>query len=329
MKRIPNLILPAIVAGLLAGNAFAQSVADSYPSKPVTLVVPAAPGGNSDGEMRLYIQRLTELLGKPFVIDYKPGAGATIGPAFVAKSAPDGYTIVSSNSSFTTSAAFHKGLTYDPVKDFQPIALLTKRSTLMLTHPNAPFKTVQEYIAYAKANPGKLNFGTVGPGSIHHLIAAQLHDLAGIKVEYVHYKSSPAKSVDMQAGRIDAMFSTFFTSAGNARNGKLRMLAVMNPERSPVAPDWPTITEQGIAAEVEYPGWLGIQAPAGTPMPIVNKLNATLVKIAREPESTKRFESDSVIVIGSTSDQFRQHIIKEIARWKSIAAKTGIQGGDD
>lgn len=328
MRRVLSLCLLAALPGAIT-VAFAQGAADAYPSKPVVLIIPAAPGGNTDGEMRLYSQRLGDLLGKPFVIDYKPGAGATIGLAFTARAPADGYTIVATNSSFTTLGAFHKGLTYDPVKDFQPISLLTKRSTLLLTHPNAPFKTLREYIVHARANPGKMNFGTTGLGSAQHLIAANLHDHAGIKVEYVHYKVSQAKTVDLLAGRIDVMFSSFFTSAGSARSGKLQNLAVMNPERSPMAPDWPTITEQGIPAEVEYPSWLGIQAPGGTPMPIVNKLNATLVRIVKEPEVSKRFEADSVLVIGSTPAQFRQHIVTEIARWRSIAEKIGVEGVAD
>ena len=329
MRSLKRVLAGVALSSMSCATAFAQAPAHNYPSKPVSLIIAAAPGGNTDGEMRLYVQRLTEVLGKPFVLDYKPGAGATIGPTFVSRAAPDGYTLVASNSSFTTSAAFYLNLQYDPVEDFQPVALLTKRSTLMLASTTAPFNNLKEYLAYAKANPDKVNFGTVGVGSIHHLIAARMHDIAGVKATYVHYKASQAKTVDLLAGRIDAMFSTFFTSAKNARSGKMKMIAVMNPERSPVAPDWATITEQGMPADVEYPGWLGIQSPARTPMPIVNKLNGALVKIVREPEVSKRFEADSVLVIGSTPEQFRQHIVKEIARWKSIAEKDGIKGEVD
>lgn len=328
MKRISNIAVLFITSILMAGNAAAQNAAD-YPSKPVTLVIAAAPGGATDTEIRMYLQRLTEILGKPFVADYKPGAGGTIAPTFVSRAAPDGHIILASNSGFTTSAAFYSDLQYDPIKDFQPVVLLTKRNTLMLASNNAPFNNFKEYLAYARANPGKVNFGANGGGSIHHLVAAHLHDVADVKVAYVQYKVSQAKTVDLLAGRIDAMFSTFITSAKNARSGRMKMIAVMNPERSPVAPDWATISEQGMPVEVEYPSWLGIQAPARTPMPIVNKLNGTMQKIMREPEVAKRFEADSMIVIGSNPDQFRQHMVKEIARWKAIAAKTGIQGEAD
>lgn len=328
MRFMHTIMLAAASVALLTVSPVAMAQAN-FPSRPVIIVIPLAPGGGTETETRMYALRITENEGYNIVVENRPGAAGTIGAAQVARAAPDGHTLMQTILGNVLSPLAYPDLTYDPIRDFTPIVLMSKRALTLMVHPSLPVSSVAEYLAYAKANPDKVNFGTVGVGSIHHLIAARMHDIAGVKATYVHYKASQAKTVDLLAGRIDAMFSTFFTSAKNARSGKMKMIAVMNPERSPVAPDWATITEQGMPADVEYPGWLGIQSPARTPMPIVNKLNGALVKIVREPEVSKRFEADSVLVIGSTPEQFRQHIVKEIARWKSIAEKDGIKGEVD
>ena len=329
MRTLAIATLVSLSSILCGGAAFGQGSADSYPSKPVSLVIASNPGGSTDGEMRLYSQRLTEILGKPFVMDYKPGAGGTIGSRYVAKAVPDGHTLLSISTAFTTSAAFYPDPGYDAVKDFQPISLITKRHVLMLASTKAPFKTFKEYVAYAKANPGKVNFSTTGNGASHHLIAAQMNDYLGISVTYIHYKNSKEKQADMLSGRVDIAFNSFYTGAANARAGKQVAMVVLTNDRSPLAPDWPALTEMGIPVELTYPAWLGMTAPARTPMPIINKLNATLAKIAREPEVAKRFEGDSVVVIASTPAQFQQTITQEITRWRTIADKIGVKGEVD
>jgi tripartite-type tricarboxylate transporter receptor subunit TctC len=324
-------VLPAALAAAwlsitgLATLSPATSLAQSdYPAKAVQVVIPYAPGGTTDVEARLYAQKLGDALGKSFVLDFKPGAGSVFGSNLVAKAAPDGYTILMTTASIAVSPALVKDLPYDPAKDFASVSLMSKRATLLLMHPSNPFKTFPEYLAYAKANPGKINFGTSGAGGIIHLSGAWLSSLTNTQVTFVHYKGSGQMYTDLLAGRVHVTPVTFTTGLPYIRSGKLVPLVVTSAERSKLL-DMPTVAEQGVPG-YEYPSWFGVLAPAGTPAPIVNRLSAELAKIARSPEVVKKLaEADGSFMVGSTPEQFRQMIVTETARWKKLVQDTGIK----
>lgn len=306
------------------GMGWAQGAADSYPSRPVQLVLPFGPGGSSEIEGRLYAQKLTESMGKPFVIDYKPGAGSTIATAYVAKARPDGYTTLVSTIAHALTPAFYGNLTYDPVKDIAPVSLMTKRASALLVHPSLPAKTGADYIAYAKAHPGELNFGTVGAGGSPHLAGAWLHSLTGSKVTFVHYKVTAAMQTDLLSGRIQATTTSVRSAVPLAKAGRVRMLGVTTAERSPLLPDVPTMAEQG-AAGYDYSSWLGIVTTAGTPAAIVNKLRAELVKAGNSPEVKEKLADEGTLMVLSTPEAFRTFIESEIVRWKKLVQETGMK----
>lgn len=311
-------VLPAMLM-LASGIAVAQS----YPTKPVTVVIGFGPGASTDTETRIYTQKLTEYTGRPFIIDYKPGAGTTVGNAFVARSAPDGYTLQGITGSFSTSAALYPKLTYDPIKDFDPISLMSLRSTAVVTHPDKPFKTFREYVAYAKANPGKVNVATTGAGGSPHLNAVWLHDLIGAKVTFIHYKGSAPAMADLIGGRVDLYLTTALGALPAIKAGKVRPLAVANPQRSPLFPGLETASEMG-APGYDYASIYGIIAPAGVPQPIVNRLVTELQKAARDPEVIKRLEGDGGIMVASSPAEFRKTMVAEIERYKKIARDNNI-----
>lgn len=300
----------------------AVALAQAWPAKPIIVVVPFPPGGTSDLEARQYTGKLSENTRWPIVIEYKLGAGATLGVSYVAKAAPDGYTILSGTSSFVAAPAVYKNISYDPLKDFAPIALMTKRGSVFVVHQDVPVRTFAEYVAYVKANPGKINMGTSGPGSAPHLAGALLHDMIDAQVTFVHYKGSSQMNIDLAAGRIQANIG-LVAVLPLVKTGKLRVLGVTSLTRSKLLPDIPTIDEQG-AAGYENVGWGGFVAPARTPVAIINQLNAELVKVARAPEIIDKVALDNGEAIGSTPDEFRQFLTREVARWQRTAKRAGI-----
>jgi len=311
----------ALPLALTPAPAAAQ--AQNFPSRPVTVVIAFGPGASTDIETRIYTQKLTEQTGQPFVIDYKPGAGTTIGSTFVARAAPDGYTIYAITGSFNTSAALYSKLPYDPVKDFAPIALMSGRTTLIITPPDRPWKTLKEYIAYARANPGKLNVGTTGSGGSPHLNAAWFHQLINAKVAFIHYKSSATAQIDLMAGVIDFYLSSALSAVPHIKSGKQRALAIANLERSNLFPDMQTASELG-APGFDYSSLFGFITQAAVPQPIINRLNAEMVKTARSPDVAKKIEADGGYMIASTPAKFREVLTTEVTRYKKIAQENGI-----
>ncbi len=313
-----------LVAALLAGGAAGQESASAYPSKVVTIIIPYPAGGPTDGDTRLYAQKLTDSLGKPFVIDYKPGAGSTLGTAFIAKSKPDGYVLGSVTSGLSVNPALYANLPFDTLKDIAPVSLMHRRPTMLLVHPSFPARTWPEYVAYVKANPGKVNFGTSGAGGIYHIIGAWLHDELGGKVTFVHYKGAGPAQLDTVAGRVDAMPSTVYNGLPMVKSGKLRVIAILSNTRSTLLPDVRTVAEQGLTA-MDYSGWGGIITTGGTPVFIVNKLSAELAKIARTPDMLKRAAIDDTELVGSTPEAFHKLLATEIERWKKVAKDNNIK----
>lgn len=317
------------VAGLLFAAILLPSVtvaqdAATFPSRPVTIVMPFPPGGPSEKESRLYATKLQSLLGQPFVMEYKPGAAGTIAAAQVARAKPDGYTILVVTGGFTTIPSLYKDLPFDPVKDFAPISLMTQRTSVLLINPNHPAKTLPEYLAYAKANPGKVNYATVGAGGIAHLGAAWLHSAANVSVTYLFYKGGAALMLDLIEGRLDATSAPLLSVLPQIKAGKLRALGLMNDRRSDLLPGVRTVAEQGVPG-FNYASWYGLVAPGATPAAIVNKLSENLAITAKAPEVAAPLEAEGSFMVGSTPAEFRRVILTETATWKKVVAEAGIK----
>ncbi|MFM9966908.1 MAG: Bug family tripartite tricarboxylate transporter substrate binding protein [Burkholderiales bacterium] len=319
----------ALVAATLGACYFAQQVAwaqnvPSYPVKPVQVIVPLAPGGGVDIATRIFAQKLSESMGQQFIVDYKPGAGTTIGTGFVAAAAPDGYTLLSASANFTVAPALYRKLSWDPVKDFAPITLMSKAVSLLLVNPSLPAGNLREYVAMAKAKPGALNFGTTGVGSATHLGGAWLHGATGVSVTYVPYKGAGEVLVALAAGHVNVGFGSTTSSVPYVKAGKLRAIAVTNAERSTVLPDLPTVAEQGVSG-FDYAQWLGLFAPAATSGAIVARLNNEFVAVSKNAEIVKRFAELGERPVNSTPDELRQLVISEVARWRKLMAESGAK----
>ena len=299
-------------------------LADNYPARPVTLIVPFGPGASTDSETRLYARKLAELTGGSFLVDYKPGAGTTTGTAYVAKAAPDGYTLLSFTSGFTSAPALYRQLPYDPIKDFAAVSLMSKRAIVLASPSTAPFRNINEYVAYTRSHPGEINIATPGSGSGPHLNMAWLQGLVGTKVTYVHYKGTAPAMVDLLAGRVDMVATTLNTALPQIKAGKLRAIAIGNAERSSLLPDAPTVIEQGVPG-FDYSSPFGFVAPGGTPAAIVNRINAELVKVARAPDIIRTMDADGGMLIAGTPEQMRQLIAREITLYRKLVQDTGIK----
>ncbi len=318
--RLPLILLLA----LLPGIAPAQDAEPGFPSRPVTIVVPQAAGGPTDIESRIFAAKVAELLGQPFLVDNKTGAGTTIGTVHVAKSRPDGYTLLSIGGGFTSFEALYKEVPHQSTRYFAPISLVSQRFNVLVVPPVLPVRTLQEYFAHARANPGSINFATSGAGGGIHLAGAWMHGVSGTPVTFVHYKGTGALMQDLQAGRVQATSTGLLVSLPLIRAGKLRALAIMNRDRSDQLPDLATVAEQGIPG-FNYSAWLGFAAPAGTPGATVDKLADGFIRATRAPDLVKRLQPEGSMVAGSTPAQFRQFMLGEVAQWRKVVQENAIK----
>lgn len=305
-----------------AGAAWAQ--VDTYPAKPVVMVVPFAPGGAVELECRMYTPKMSAMLGQQVIMDFKPGGGSLVGIGYVAKSKPDGYTIVAVSTGLTVIPAFHKDMSYDTSRDLAPISLMSRQHSVLQAHPSFPAKNLVEYLAYARANPEKINYGTGGAGAISHLAGAWLHSLSGTKVTFVHHKSTGPLLVELQAGRVDVGTALIVAAMPLIKAGKVKALTVLGDQRSSQLPDLPTAAEQGVTG-YNYMSWIGFLAPTGTPAPIVNKLSDTLARVVKLPDIAAELDRQGSVPIGSTPAQFRQLIATELPRWKKVVDDAGLK----
>ena len=311
-------------AVLLSAPVAAQRQEDSYPSRPVTIIVPFAAGAVTDLETRLYAQKLTELTGRTFVVDYKPGAGSMIGSAYVAKAAPDGYTLLTATSALSIAPLLYKNLGFDPIRDFNFVSLISKRAPLLLATPSLPVKNVAEYIAYARANPGRLNIGTSGSSGGAHLSMEWLHHITHTKATFIHYKGGAHSFTALMAGEVHIAIGSLIAMMPQVRAGKVKILGVTSAERVKILPDIPTVAEQGVPG-FEYAPWLGFAAPRATPSAVVARLNADLVRVSRNPELAERLADDATLMIGSTPGEFAQAVVAEASRWRKLVDETGMK----
>ncbi len=294
---------------------------DTYPSKPIRLVIPFAPGGATDVVARIVAQKLTEILKQSVVVDSRPGANGIIGTDIVAKAAPDGHTLLATvASAHTLNPSIYK-LPYEPIKDFAPVSLVANLSGMIVVHPSVPAKTIQEFIALAKSKPGQINFSS--GTSLIQLIGETFKSATGTDIVPIPYKGTGPQLAAVLAGEV-AMTIDPFTAVSHVKAGKLRALAVLSPKRSQVLPDVPTLLEAGVRG-VELNSWVGILAPAGTPKEIVNRLQAEIAKIVAMPDVKERLAGLNYESVGSTPEQFTAIIATEIAKWAKVVKETNFK----
>ena len=312
-------ILPLLLFCLVAGSAAAQP----YPNRPVKLIVAFAPGTASDIIGRLFADKLTQALGQPFVVENRTGAGGTIGAEMVAKSAPDGYTLLLSTAALPVSAHVFPGLKYDTAKDFASVTVITHSPLLLAANLNFPPKTVPELIQYAKANPGKVSFGSAGVGTSHHLTGEKLKLEAGIDMVHVPYKGSGPAHIDLMGGQIQIMFDNIVALMPNVKAGKLRAIAVSSAKRDPALPDVPTIQEAGLR-DFETVAWFGIVAPAGTPREVLARLNAEVAKAIALPDVRQRLIDSGSQIIGNSPEAADKFLRDELEKWGKVVKAAKI-----
>ena len=310
----------ALVAALAAG-AWAQP----YPTKPIRIVVPFPAGGTTDVLARAAAQKLTESLGQPVVVDNRPGAGGNIGAELVAKAAPDGYTLLMGTvGTHAINPSLYPKMPYDHVRDFVPIILVAGVPNVLVVNPSLPVNSVQELIAYAKANPGKLNFASSGNGTSIHLSAELFKTMAGVQMTHVPYKGSAPALQDLVGGQVQLMFDNLPSSLALIKASKLKALAVTSKVRAPALPDVPTMAESGLPG-FEASSWFGLLAPAGTPQPAITKVNAEIAKWLATPEAKEKLIAQGANVAGGTPEDFAQHIAAETAKWQKVVKDSGAK----
>ncbi|WP_421953592.1 Bug family tripartite tricarboxylate transporter substrate binding protein [Polaromonas sp.] len=317
---LKTLLKKFLAACVIAGVSIAAS-AQTYPARPIKLIVPYAAGGTTDILGRMIGQKLQESMGQPVVVENKPGAATNLGAEATAKAVPDGYTLLlGTNVTFAVNPHLYEKLAFDPLKDFAPIAPIALTQTVLLVNPSVPAHNVREVIALAKAQPGKLSYGSYGSGSLAHLAAAQFAAMAGVQMVHVPYKGSAPAMTDLVGGHINLMFDNIVTALPNAKSGKVRALAVTGARRSAAAPDLPTVAEGGVGG-YEVVGWFGFAAPAGTPPEIVRKLNSEINRALAMPDVRDRIISAGADPMNMSSETFAAFIRSDYTR-SGIMVKT-------
>ena len=305
---------------MLAAPAFAQS----FPTKPMTIVVPASPGGAIDLAARLIGQKFTEAWGPPVVLENKTGATGVIGTDFVAKAAPDGHVLALVASSHAINPSMFKKLPFDTVKSFEPVVQTHTVPLVLVVAPDSPFKTMQDVIAFGKKNPGQLSFASSGNGGAPHFSGELFQSMAGLQMQHIPYKGSTLAHPDLMSGRVSIMFDTLAATSAQIKGGKLRALAVTTPKRLPAFPDVPTVAEAGLPG-YETSTWGGLLAPAGTPKAVVAKLAAETTRILALPDVRERMLAAGVEPVGGTPEQYAAFIGSEMVKWGKVAKAAGIQ----
>ena len=323
MKSIARLTLAAAItaAALFPHGALAQA----FPSKPIRLVVPYAPGGGTDIISRAVAIELSKTLGQPVNVDNRPGAGGNLGAELVAKSAPDGYTLLTSASSLHGITPFlYKKLNYDPNKDLAPVIVLAGFANVLVVNPALPAQSVKDVIALARAQPGKMTCASSGSGSTIHMSCEMFKHMLGLDITHVPYKGSGPALTDLMGGQVNMMFDNIPSSITHIRSGKLRALATTGAKRAPTLPDLPTIAETGVAG-YESTAWFGLVVPAGTPKDIIARLNADGQKATKSPEFVKRMSDLGYEIVGGTAEQMAAMIQDEYKRWGPIVTASGAK----
>lgn len=321
MKKPIRRVLVSLC--LLAGTVSVW--AQGYPGKPVRIIVPYPAGGSTDIIARVAATQLTERLKQPFVVENRAGASGAIGAVAVAQSAPDGYTLVMGTaSSHGINSALQKNLPYDAVKDFAPVTVVANTPNIIVVHPSVPAKTLGELLALAKAQPGKINFGSTSAGGSPHMSAELLKMMSGVDMTHVPYKGAAPMLTDLIGGQIQVGFDNLPSTINFVRTGKLRALAVTTPQRWPGAPDIPTVAESGVPG-YEVSGWFGLLAPAGTPKEILNTLQVAIAQAVKTPEVAKQLRDLGAEPVANTPEVFAKEISADVDKWRKVVKATGVK----
>ncbi|MBL0143448.1 MAG: tripartite tricarboxylate transporter substrate binding protein [Betaproteobacteria bacterium] len=321
MSRLTALALSVLVS-MAAPPALSQG---DFPTKPIKFIVPAAAGGPTDITARLIAQEMQKTLGQPVVVEPKPGAGGNIGADFVAKSPPDGYTILMATiGTHAINQTLYKSLPFDPIKDFTPVSQVVQYPLILVVNPSVPVKNVRELIDYAKANPGKLNRASGGSGTSMHLSGELFQSMSGLDMPHIPYKGSAPALNDLIGGQVQLMFDSMMTALPLVKSGRLRALGVTGATRSPAVPDVPTIAEQGVPGYSAV-GWIGVVAPAKTPPEIVAKLSSAIAAAVRAPAVSERLIAQAAEPIGSTPQEFAAFMQAETKKWERAVRASGAR----
>ena len=316
----------SMLACALGAAAFAPAHAqEAFPSRPITLVIPFPAGGATDVLGRLIGKKLGDKLGQSVVIDNRAGAGTVIGASYVAKAAPDGYTLLlSSGTTFTVNPAVRPRLPYDPVKSFDPIGITGRTGLILLASKSVPVNDVKQFVSAVKAAPDKYSYGSFGAGTTSQFAGEMFFHAAGLKIQHVPYKGSAGVVNAMLAGDIDLTFDSISTSMPHIRGGRMHALAVTSPQRSALVPEVPTVQEQGIAG-FDVTGWYALIAPAGTPPEITQRLSREIAAALRQPQLQSQLAAGGYEPVGSTPEALQAHIEREITRWAAVVKSTGAR----
>lgn len=325
MIRTTIVVTLAAVCALGAGAGLAAEAADAYPSKRITIIVAQGAGGSTDIDTRGYAERLSKIFNQSVVVENRPGAGGLIGNTLVARATPDGYTLLSTSTSITITPSLRKNPPFDLRRDFIPVSQLTRSPTMLVVGNHVPAGNLQEYVAFAKAQPGGPKYAAAGGvGAYIHLSGEWLHDMIKSKAVIAHYPGAPAAMVDLTAGRLDSTISSVNFLMPFLRDKKVKPIAAASIDRLKAFPNLPTLHEGGLTG-FDSNFWVGFLAPAGTPMPIVNKLSAAFAQIARAPDLVKKLEESGQIPVGSSSEEFRKVIETDIVRWGNIVRTANVK----
>lgn len=309
--------------GLLAASlsGFAQQ---PYPNRPVKIIVPFAASGPADNYARFMAQRLQEALGQSFVVDNRPGAGSIIGTDAVAKAAPDGYTLLMMSNTQTVNESLIPVRPFNLLKDFVPIASINYSDLVLVAHPSVPAQNLPEFIKYAKSHPGKINYASSGNGTPYHMAGELFKYMAGVSMTHIPYKGSAAARTDVLSGQVDVMFDAVTTMTENIKAGKVRGLATTGRTRSTVAPELPTVHEDGVP-KYEALIWLGMMAPAGTPDAIIQRLNTEINKIVNAPDVKATWAKQGAVAMSMTAPAFAKYVADDVAKWATIVKVSGAK----
>ena len=318
------MMLAAVATGLplVAGAAFAQG---NYPAKPIRLIVPFPPGGGTDILARVIGQKLSESLGQPVVVENKPGAGGNIGVDAVAKAQPDGYSIViGQTSNLAVNPTLYPKLPYNPLKDLAPISLVASAPLVMVVAANSPFKSLDDVVKAAKAKPGDVTFASPGSGTVAHLSGELLQRAANVKFQHIPYKGAAQALTDLMGGQVQLYMSSVPTALAQIKGGRLRALVVTSSKRLPDLPDVPTVAESGFK-DFESSTWFGFLARAGTPQPIIARLNAETNRVLQTPEVREKIASEGAEILSGTPEQFTELLKQEIEKWGRVVKESGAK----
>ncbi len=325
MRRVVRAIFSVLLGCFIAAGVAAQAPVPGYPTKPVRFVVPFAPGGSTDTLARAIGGKLTDHLGQQVVVDNRPGANGDIGMQMVARATPDGYTIVLGYiANLGIGPSLYAKMPYDPVKDFAPVTQVAEASNILVVHPSVPARDLKEFIAHVKANPKAVNFASAGVASIGHLTGELINQRAGIDMQHVPYKGSGQAISDLVGGHVKVMISGMASTLPHVRSGKLRALVTTGAKRTPATQDVPTMSESGFA-KLEATSWFGVLAPAGTPRPVIVRLNADVKKALADGEVTKRLHAVGFDIVTGTPEQFAAYIKDEIKKWEKVVRASGVK----